>query len=129
MPLPKRFLIFFRNFRSRRLLQTKEALCSTVQSYSETTYPNSKRISNPSPGNWAAFLTGELSATTGMLLSCPSTNITMFNIESSSVKNMGCPFDAFINFIGVSELMSSHGITNEDIFSLCPLLSDSVPGF
>jgi len=64
---------------------TPADLGSLIQSQAEASIPSAKRIKVPSPGNWRDFAAGESGAAVGYLISCPTTNIKFFNLNTDIV--------------------------------------------
>lgn len=93
---------------------TSEDLTLMVSNYSHTPIPNSKRITSPNIGNWSQFLMGELSSTLGTILSCPSSNIKIFNLDADKVKQVSKPSE-ILSLLGVStDFLEKYGITEAD---------------
>lgn len=75
--------------------------------------PNTKRI-KPSVGEWQLYTKGEAAAALGQMLSCPSTNLKVFNIDSSKVSSYN--FNQAVEVLGINEhILDEYSISLYDI--------------
>lgn len=89
-------------------------LNNLVHSYSDTTFPNHKKVVTPNQGNWPSYLSGELTSMLGILLSCPASNIKKFNLKPEAITDIENP-SQILTLIGVSqEFLAKHGIAESD---------------
>lgn len=99
---------------SKKDLPNSELLNGLVHSYSQSSFPNHKKIVTPNQGNWPDYLNGELTSTLGILLSCPASNIKKFNLKPESITEIENP-SQILTLIGVSqEFLTEHGIVESD---------------
>jgi hypothetical protein len=85
--------------------------------------PNTRRIMNPTPGNWSQFFNGELAAALGFIISCPSTNIKMFGFDATWIGDVSASqlYDKIINQAKTSTSWNAEfqsGVTKERVFGL-----------
>lgn len=79
----------------------------------ENPSPNTRRI-KPSTSEWQNYAKGEMGAANGQLLSCPSTNIKVLNIDGQKILNYD--LSDSITAIGISEdILKKYGINTEII--------------
>jgi len=93
---------------------SESALCYFLESYAECGVPNSKRIKTPNSKNWVEYLNGEASSTKGKLLSAPSSNILLFNLNPKNVESLNIA--GVLALTGLSEeTLKKYSITVDEI--------------
>jgi hypothetical protein len=65
-----------------------ETIDSLFLAYTKFPTTNQKRYSSPTATNWQSYCSGEVSSAMGKLISCPSSNIKVFNMDAKVVNEL-----------------------------------------